>query len=65
MAAWECSLVHRDAIKNFKYSSFKPSLNLLLNRTVVGVSWDLSIVFYKQADGWHVLSFDEFVANKA
>lgn len=56
---------HRDALKNFNYSTLRPSLSLMLDRTVVGVSWDLSIVFYKQADGWRVLSFDEFVQNKA
>ena len=56
---------HRNALMNFNYSTLRPSLNLMLNRTVVGVSWDLSIVFYRQADGWRVLSFDEFVHNKA
>jgi hypothetical protein len=54
---------HKDAIKNFNYSKITPSLNMMLNRTVVEVSWHLNIVFAKRADGWYVLSFDEFVAD--
>ena len=55
---------HKDAIRNFTYSKISPpSLNVMLNRTEVGVSWDLNIVFSKQADGWYVLTLEEFTPN--
>jgi hypothetical protein len=54
---------HKDAIRNFDYSKITPSLNVMLNRTVVEVSWHLRIVFGRRADGWRILSFDEFVAE--
>lgn len=54
---------HSSAIMNFRSSKHAPDLNVMLNRTVVAVSWHLTIVFAKRSDGWYVESFDEFVAK--
>src|SRR5690349_6904104 len=46
---------HMPAITNFNYSSNNPSLNVMLNRTEIGVSWHLNIVFAKQVGRWYAV----------
>lgn len=51
---------HYDAIANFDYKSTKPTVNYLLNRASLDVSWHLTIVFEKQGNSWNISEFRDY-----
>jgi hypothetical protein len=58
--AKEIMVRHKDALQNFDLASYKPRLNLLLNKTKVEVSWNLAITFSKKHDAWIPTLFNEY-----
>lgn len=54
---------YKEAIINFNYTNSKPSVNLMLDKANVEVSWHLTIEFKKQKNVWYILKFNEYREN--
>jgi hypothetical protein len=52
-----------ESIHNFSYETTKPTLNLALNETDIGVSWHLNIRFVEHSGHWYPAYFDEYIPN--
>lgn len=55
---------HKEAISNFDYKNTRPSVNLMLNKASVDVSWHLTIIFKKKNKSWYISKFDEYLKIK-
>ena len=49
-----------EAIDNFSYKTTIPELNLALNKTDIGVSWNLNIRFSRHSGHWYPAFFGEY-----
>jgi len=54
---------HKEAITNFDYKNTKPSINFMLNKATIDVSWHLTILFEKQNKNWYISEFKEYTDN--
>ena len=54
---------HKEAIINFNFKNSKPSVNFMLDKANVEVSWHLTIEFKKQKNVWYIFNFNEYTEN--
>ena len=51
---------HKDSINNYNYKRLKPSINIVLNKANIEVSWNLTLEFTKHDRTWYISKISEY-----